>query len=387
MPVAEVRTGKLFYTATRPMNPRDFLPKSIRRALRNVTPRSLEMTLLKRLDMKASGEKYDSHPLLRHLHTFPQQNACVITGGNREVFYFQSLPLENFGAVRQPSSIVMCDPFHYLNGLIKIDANAWSNRYVHYSRKRAVRQWKPLLCSIIDKAMPVDVIPSVKGLPAMVFVDQGLAIPSRTGDENIFVPSKMKKPHRKGEVAVATEFFRDRGYDIRSLEYKDNCFESNGDCHVVPGIPLLLMGFGDRSSVEIARELEEKTGYNVLPFELTRGDISYHFDTVSSIVNQDTLLLFPKGLRPESLAIMLMLFRNFYLISRNEAFNEFTPNSKVIGDILFTQTSVSNAFLQFISKHVKEVMQFDMSEFNKAGGGINCCSKLAFHVPPGSRNF
>ena len=284
----------------------------------------------------------------------------------------------------------MCQPAHFFDQEVPYTINAWMRKGMPVSRETAMHQWNRLKWAI-SQVLPVDVMQPRKKCPDMTFVDQGLALPSQVGDAPIFIPSLLQEAVRRPEVKGAIEFFKERGYSVLDLDSAlarkaTASFEANGDVHIVPGHPLLFVGHGRRTSTNILAPLEELTGHQIIPIYMGQKTRSYHLDTASSIISPETAIIYPQGLSPDGFILFCLFFNNVYLVNAREAREEFVPNSKQVGQTFFTQTSVNEHFLHFLDtrppEEIIEVVEVDMSELNKSGGGINCCSKLAFHIPP-----
>lgn len=387
---------RAYYSSLRPTSPARSLPARIESCLGGVTPRSIERHIVSSLDIRRNGEKYDLHPAIIMLGSFGHWNRSILSGSNRVVFDSLLFDWERgvLSSTQLPQSITMCQPTHFFDGKIPYSINIWMRKGFPVSRALAVSQWNDLKAEIA-RTTQVDVMGPVRGCPDMVFVDQGLAVPSMSGGKPIFIPSAMKETSRKQEVSHAARFFQSRGYEVVSLRdfLPRNAivtFESNGDVHVVPGKNVLFVGFGGRTSSDVLPAISEITGHTVVPIFMDQKTGAYHLDTATSIISPNSAVVFAPGLGEDSLALFLMFFRNIYFASQTEADEEFICNSKQIGDRFFTQTSVSEQFLRFLgsrpAEEIAAVLQFDMSEFNKSGGGINCCSKLTFHTPPEGQN-
>lgn len=385
--------NKAYYSQHRPTESSPCLPIGIKGLLRGITPKTLDGHLQKALQMQPRGETYDSHPLVNMIREFPLQDKCILASSNAMVFYNMNMDWGRVQAARDPSCVVQCPPEFFFDTEIPYAINAWMECGGPVSRELAQLQWKNLN-QMLKSIIAVDTITPQKDWPDMTFVDQGLAIPSLSGDENVFIPGLMRNDERCGEAVFVRDFFAERGYTVRNLPYTrghrtnegEAYFESNGDVHIIPGKAALIVGSGKRSTANVAPALAEITGYKIFPVNLTISSEEpvYHLDTVASVIKKDIIMLYPQGMNAASLALLLMVFKNTYFIGKQELRDEFLPNSKAIRGHMFTQTSVSEGFLSFCQSVLGKdyVHQFPMSELNASGGGINCCSKLAFHVPP-----
>jgi N-dimethylarginine dimethylaminohydrolase len=227
-------------------------------------------------------------------------------------------------------------------------------------QRLALKQWQDLVSALQKIGIEVEVIEQREDVPDMVFAtDQGIV-----RNKQILL-ANFRYDQRKQETHYYREWFSEHGYRLRSLS---NVFSfEGGDALFVSD--MLLVGTGFRANVASCEELSQKLNIDVFPVRLV-DPYFYHLDMCFLPIDDETAFYYPDAFSPNSQNLLKKLIKNLHVLSKEEA-SGYAANSFVSNDSLVIQTGLPTfkAKLKALHKHVLEV---DVSEFNKAGGGIHC---------------
>lgn len=225
---------------------------------------------------------------------------------------------------------------------------------------KAMKQWQALVAALESLKIAVDVIEQEPDVPDMVFAtDQGIV------QDGTILFANFRFNQRKKESHYYREWFRDHGFGLRSLS---NVFPFEGGDTLFFG-DMLFVGTGFRASVASCEELSKKLDKDVIPLRLV-DPAYYHLDTCFFPLNDDIAFYYPPAFSENSKNLLKKLVPNLHEFSEEEAAG-FAANSFVSGDTVLIETGVST-FKQKLEDLGKKVVELDMSEFNKSGGGIHC---------------
>ncbi len=246
------------------------------------------------------------------------------------------------------------------------------------NKSEAARQWSRLQGVYESLGFQPGFARGEKGLPDMVFcANQTLPYYLPTDGTRGVVLSRMHAPERRPEVEHVAGYFRAQGYQTKELPADpDLTFEGMGDAIWHPGRYLLWGGYGFRTSPEAYPALSELLGVDVLALRLN-DPYFYHLDTCFSVLNKDTVLVYPGAFEPEGLALIGRFFSRILEAPEKEAKEGFACNAHCPDDknvIIQKGNPVTSAFLREAGFNPIEV---DTSEFIKAGGSVFCL-KLMF---------
>ncbi len=259
----------------------------------------------------------------------------------------------------------MCHPSHYG---IEYEINPWMKGSV-VDQQKAIRQWQTLVAIYESLGIKVTVIEQKAGLPDMVFAaDQGIVF----GNSEVLL-SNFRYVQRRGESKVYSKWYKDHGYKVRLLP-KDMYFEGNGELQ--KWRDMLFIGTGFRSSYEASLKVGKILGKKVLPIELI-DDRFYHLDTCLFVLNNEVVLYYPKALSQDSVSNLQKLVPNLVEIEESDAL-KFATNSVVIDSNLIIQTG-NTRIGGMVKKLGYNVIDVDVSEFVKAGGGIHCLTGMLYN--------
>lgn len=226
---------------------------------------------------------------------------------------------------------------------------------------KAMKQWLTLKATLESLGTKVEVIKQKKTLPDMVFAtDQGIV-----QDKTVLL-ANFRYPQRQKERLHYRDWFRNHGFRLRALS---NVFPfEGGDALFFDD--MLLVGTGFRASVASCEELAKKLDIDVMPLRLV-DPAFYHLDMCFLPVTNQTAFYYPPAFSENSRNLLKRLVPNLHTLSSQEA-NAYAANSFVSGKNILVQAGIPKSFHARLKKLDFRVIEVDVGEFNKAGGGIHC---------------
>jgi len=225
---------------------------------------------------------------------------------------------------------------------------------------KAMQQWEALKSSLESLQITVEVIEQAPDVPDMVFAtDQGIVQDGRV------LLANFRFSQRKKESQYYRKWFTEHGFGIRSLS---NVFPFEGGDTLFFG-DMLFVGTGYRASVASCEELSKKLDKDVIPLRLV-DPAYYHLDTCFFPLGRDTAFYYPPAFSPNSQSLLKKLVPNLLEMDEAEAAG-FAANSFVSDKTVLIETGVPT-FKTKLEQLGYNVVELDMSEFNKSGGGIHC---------------
>jgi len=265
---------------------------------------------------------------------------------------------------------LMCPPRHF--GVL-YEINPWMHRAVAVDPDRAALQWEALVATLRAAGAEVETIDAHAEVPDLVFTaNAGLvnARPGAVGDPQ-FVPSHFRHPERHAETPVNTAWFAERGWRVDTLA-TDTDHEGAGDA--LPFTPeggrtVLLSGYSFRSDAGAATELSRLLGCPVRPVQLVDPRF-YHLDITFCPLDGRRAIIAPLGWDSYGRKVVEALVPEPLVLSDDEALT-FCANSVVVD-----RTIVMPATPPRVGRQLEawgfDVVDCDVGEFLKAGGGCRC---------------
>ncbi|PIZ62360.1 amidinotransferase [Candidatus Saccharibacteria bacterium CG_4_10_14_0_2_um_filter_52_9] len=252
---------------------------------------------------------------------------------------------------------LLCRPTHF-NVTYVINPHM---RPYSVNTSEALKQWKALVATLESLSITVDIIEQQEDVPDMVFAkDQGIV------KDGTVLLANFRYRQRQKERLYYSEWFRDNGFRLRDLS---STFPFEG-ANTLFFAGMLLVGVGFRASVgtcqELARELEVK----VVPLHLV-DPYFYLLDMDVLPINKDTAFYYPPALSKNSQRLLQRLVPNLYELSEGAA-TAFAANSFVSGKDIIIPSGMPESFREDLMNIGLTIHEVDISEFKKAGGGINC---------------
>ena len=263
--------------------------------------------------------------------------------------------------------ILMCRPTFFD---IDYEINPWMHCDNRVRHDLAQQQWQALHDIYVQQlGWQVDLVEPVPGLPDLVFTaNGGLVI-----DGKVALPC-FRQPERQPETAVFAAWFRDQGYAEPYLPRHD--FEGEGDALLWRDV--LFAGHPWRSDITAHRGIAGYFGCRVVPLQLTDARF-YHLDTAFTVVDDQTVALYPAAFTPQSVQAVRDIVPNVIEASEADA-QAYGLNALSDGrNIVLSDLAVDLAAEYRRRGYV--VWPTPIGEFRKSGGGVKCLS-LELRPPP-----
>lgn len=252
--------------------------------------------------------------------------------------------------------VLMCRPTHF-----DVDYIINPHMVPHsVDKAKAMRQWQALVAALERLGIQVDVIEQAPDAPDMVFAtDQAIVQNGKAFLAN------FRYPERKGETKYYREWFKAHGFEPRELT---NVFSFEGGDALFVG-DTLFVGTGFRANVGSCEELSQALDTDVVPLRLIDPKF-YHLDMCFLPIDSDAAFYYPPAFSQNSQNILKKLIPDLHELTRKEA-EGYAANSFVTDSMVVIQSG-NPTFVRKLNKLDKQVIELDLSEFKKAGGGIHC---------------
>ena len=267
------------------------------------------------------------------------------------------------GALSWGRRILMCPPRHF--GVL-YEINPWMSREVTVDVDRAMAQWEGLRAALREAGAEVVEMDAHPEVPDLVFTaNAGLV----NGDQ--FVPSHFRHAERQPETEIDAGWFAERGWRVDRLP-ADLDHEGAGDA--LPFTPeggrtVLLSGYSFRSDARAATELAALFGCPVRPIQLVDPRL-YHLDLTFCPLDDRRAIVAPLGWDSYGRKVIEALVPEPLVLTDGEALS-FCANSVVVDG-----TVVMPATPPRVGRQLEAwgfgVVECDVGEFLKAGGGCRC---------------
>lgn len=257
-----------------------------------------------------------------------------------------------------PMSIVMCSPDYFD---IEYEINPWMHKDNQVVPELAHQQWDNLKSIYSDKfGWDVKLIGPVEKLPDMVFTANGALVI----DGKVALPT-FRSPDRQPETAYFRKWFEDNGYSEFLTPKYD--FEGEGDALVWNDN--IFIGYPWRSELPAHAEIADFFGKNVVSLQMTDARF-YHLDTCLTIVNSQTIALWPEAFTKEALIKLHNLVPNIIEASLDDAL-AYGLNAMSDGNRIVLSDKATGLIDKYREMNL-DVVPTPISEFQKSGGGVKC---------------
>lgn len=255
-------------------------------------------------------------------------------------------------------SFLLCPPTFFD---VQYEINPWMHKEKNVASNLANKQWQKLVETYEKLGANVLTIDPINGLPDMVFTaNAGLVV----GDKKILL-SKFRYRERQGEEKYFHKWFKDQGWEVLEIDLP---FEGAGEGFFWKG--KLLTSFGFRATREAIDLVQSKVGIEVVHLELIDPQF-YHLDmALSPIESKDIIAFYPGAFSKESIRRIRSLDANLLEVSRKDA-QAFGCNLVPNNEYIVMGKGTKNLARELKNKGLK-IIELDMSEFKKAGGGVRC---------------
>lgn len=252
----------------------------------------------------------------------------------------------------------MCKPDYFD---IEYEINPWMDTENQVDPKLAKKQWQELYNTYTQKlGWDVELITPVKNLPDMVFTANGALVI----DGKVALPT-FRAPDRQPETARFKKWFEANKYkDFLETKYD---FEGEGDALVWNDT--IFAGYPWRSDKAAAQELKQFFGKKVIPLQLTSAHF-YHLDTALTIVDHETVALYPPLFTPDSLKAIKETVPHVIEAAKSDAY-AYGLNAMSDGHNIVLSDRATGLINEY-KKRGMQVYPVPISEFQKSGGGVKC---------------
>jgi N-dimethylarginine dimethylaminohydrolase len=255
-------------------------------------------------------------------------------------------------------NILMCAPTFFD---IEYEINPWMHTDNQVISDLALEQWEKLR-SIYenDFGWKVKLIEPVEKLPDMVFTANGALVI----DGKVALPT-FRAPDRQPETAYFKKWFEENGY-TEFLEPKYD-FEAEGDALVWNDI--IFAGYPWRSDQPVHKELASFFNRQVVSLQMVDARF-YHLDTCLTIVNDETIAIWPPAFTAETIKKLHDIVPNVIEANDDDA-KAYGLNAMSNGNIIVLPEKATNLINKYHEMNM-EVIETPISEYQKSGGGVKC---------------
>ncbi|MFJ6655649.1 dimethylargininase [Streptomyces sp. NPDC091377] len=260
---------------------------------------------------------------------------------------------------------LVCEPRHFA---VQYAINPWMHPDVKVDVDLAQEQWRTLIRAYQTHGHTVDLVEPVAGLPDMVFAANSAVV-----IEGRVFGALFHAPERRPESVPYDTWFKQAGYAVQRPEA---VCEGEGD--LVPTGRYVLAGTGFRTTPEAHREAQEFFGVPVIGLRLV-DPYFYHLDTALFVLDdgsgerEENIAYYPDAFSPGSREVLARLYPDAVLATRQDAM-VFGLNSVSDGRHVFIAPGAT-ALAEQVAARGYVPVPVDLSEFQKAGGGIKCCTQ------------
>jgi N-dimethylarginine dimethylaminohydrolase len=266
--------------------------------------------------------------------------------------------------------VLMCKPNFFR---VDYQINPWM-KIGSVDSKKALKQWENLVKVYQKNDIKVEVIEQNEDFPDMVFsADQGLVLANQNNknSKKTILLSNFRYIQRQGETIFYKNWFEKNNFEIEVLA--DNFFFEGGG-EILPWENKYFIGQGFRNTDKTINYLNQKLNFDFIPLELINPNF-YHLDTCMFVLNTETIFYYPPAFSENSIKVIKSLIKNPIEFSQKEALG-FAANSVLSGQKIFVQSG-NETFVKKLNNLNYEIIEVDVSEFVKSGGGIHC---LTFEI-------
>lgn len=254
--------------------------------------------------------------------------------------------------------ILMCAPKYFD---IEYEINPWMDKNNQVDQKLAAKQWQQLYHTYTEKlGWDVELIDPVKNLPDMVFTANGALVI----DGKVALPT-FRAPDRQPETAYFKKWFQSKGFeDFLTPKYD---FEGEGDALVWNNI--VFAGYPWRSDKSAQTEVARFFNKKVIGLQLANASF-YHLDTALTIVDNQTVALYPPLFSSDSLKKIKETVPNVIEASKADAYvyglNAMSDGQNIV------LSDRATGLIEAYKKRGMRVYPVPISEYQKSGGGVKC---------------
>jgi len=268
--------------------------------------------------------------------------------------------------------LLLTDPAHFeVTYTINpwMEPCAWAENSVGH-RAAARRSFQSFAATLIAAGARLEIMPSIAGLPDMVFPANAAVVLDR-----LALLARFRHPERRGEEKHFQEHFRvllERGFLDEVAQIPPNCFqEGAGDCIWDAARGRFWAGYGQRSTRQAAVEVSAFFGRETTALELVSPRF-YHLDVCFCPLSGGEIFYYPPAFSAASLAAIRDVVAPEDLIeATDEDAARFNVNAINIDDRL-VMAKASRDLVARLAERGYRVSQVDLLPFLMSGGGAYC---------------
>jgi N-dimethylarginine dimethylaminohydrolase len=256
-------------------------------------------------------------------------------------------------------SVLLCPPDYFS---VDYEINEWMDVKVKPNKANAMKQFASLEKAFEEAGVKVEKIQPQKHWPDLVFTANAGFI----YDKNKILISSFAKPERQGEAKFFKKWFEERNWEVNQLSVP---FE--GQAEVCFWDDKLLSAYGFRANEETAKNLQKYVDREIITLELIDPHF-YHLDMcLSASYNKKLISYYPKAFTQDSVKKIRKL-KNVELleVSFEDAY-AYGCNKVPLKKFEIVSTGVKQLSENLRAKG-QRVIEVEMGEFRKAGGGPRC---------------
>lgn len=235
--------------------------------------------------------------------------------------------------------------------------------------KEALRQWIDYREKLGSAGLEVEVLSSDGDFQDKVFTANHGFVTGDMSRRKVLL-SNMSEQVREPEIDEAAQLLEEKG--LETLGPTESSFEGSGDLMEHPEEEKLWMGYGFRTDRSAAEEIENLTGLEVEPLELS-NPLFYHLDTCFEHIDTSTAMLVPEALREyQDVERFYNVYEQVIEVPNEEAEEHLAGNSYCPdGQNVFVPEGAEET-----SEKLKDegytAVPVDLSEFHLSGGSAYC---------------
>lgn len=277
------------------------------------------------------------------------------------------------------TSVLMADP-RYFDVTYSINPLTPWPPATAVSPRRAREQWERVAQRLEDAGVSVSVAgPPPRGYPDFVFIKNAALVVGRTA-----IMARFAHPERRGEEAIAADWFHRNGYTVRELPDTDGLFfEGGGDAIWSHEGRHLWIAYGQGRTTlagaeEVRRMVRILTPGVSVHLLRTVSPITYHLDLCFLPVGARRVLVQYGSFTGAGLAEIARVFGADGIV-RVPSRYLFACNSVMVpgagegrGVIISPKLGAEGYRVWLARKTGLRVVEINVSEFQKAGGAVAC---------------
>lgn len=255
--------------------------------------------------------------------------------------------------------VFLCPPTHVA---LSYSINPWMDTSAPFSRELALEQWERLVQAYreVFGTRWVQVCEPREGLTELCFFGDSVFL---CEEKALF--GEFRHPERAAERPYVQAFLEERNLLPHNVP-EGVVFEGAGE--TVMWRDKIVFGFGKRSDEVVRHFLRQTFGHDTIDLEM-EDDAFYHLDTAFLPLSDDLIAYYPGAFGPIDNATIESFDCEKIVVSEADA-HRFACNAVVHDGVIFGSQGVE--LWGELRKRGFEVLEFDVSEFLKLGGGIKC---------------